>query len=286
MTEKEFNELEEVISDTEMKRIQVEMLKEVAKFCDENSIRYYLTGGTLLGAVRHKGFIPWDDDIDLDMPRPDYDRLIEISNGRIGKYIVMPPLENKDNDALFLKIYDPTTVVKETVSTLNGEKNHFVQVFIDIFPLEGLPSNRLIFKLHCLYVHVLVGFFRTKVNGTSGKSTGKRIIRLFMLPIVKFTNVMFWKKKISKAVRKYNFDESKYIGVLLSRNRFKDYQLKSDYVPYDDSLEFEGYNFHAPSSYHEHLVNLYGDYMKLPPVEMRNSGHTLMAKKVKINGED
>lgn len=286
MTEKEFNELEEVISDTEMKRIQVEMLKEVAKFCDENSIRYYLTGGTLLGAVRHKGFIPWDDDIDLDMPRPDYDRLIEISNGRIGKYIVMPPLENKDNDALFLKIYDPTTVVKETVSTLNGEKNHFVQVFIDIFPLEGLPSNRLIFKLHCLYVHILVGFFRTKVNGTSGKSTGKRIIRLFMLPIVKFTSVMFWKKKISKVVRKYNFDESKYIGVLLSRNRFKDYQLKSDYVPYDDSLEFEGYNFHAPSSYHEHLVNLYGDYMKLPPVEMRNSGHTLMAKKVKINGED
>lgn len=281
MTDNEFYVLKESLSLNEMKKIQLDILIKFSDFCDMHGLRYYLTGGTLLGAVRHQGFIPWDDDIDVNMPRPDYERLIELTKGRLACYSVIHAFENKENDALILKIFDPATIVRETVKTLNGHMNHYTHVFVDVFPMDGLPSNRTLFKLHCLHVHFLVGLCRTAINGTSGRSLIKRLIRLPMLPIAKIGGPLYWKKKIHRACLKYDFDKSRKIGVLLSRNRFKDYLDKEEYLPYDDSLKFEGIHFHASKSYDKHLTYLYGDYMKLPPEDKRNSGHELVGKRIK-----
>jgi lipopolysaccharide cholinephosphotransferase len=282
MTDNEFQNLKENLTLDDMKKIQLDMLLSLADFCDAHGLRYYITGGTLLGAVRHQGFIPWDDDIDVDMPRPDYEKLIKLTKGKLGRYRVVNAFENTENDALVLKIFDPTTVVRETVKTLDGYKNHYVYVFLDVFPLDGLPANKVIFKFHCMHVHFLVGLCRTAINGTSGRSLAKRLLRVPMLPIAKLGGVMHWKKRIRKICLKYDFDKSTKIGVLLSRNRFRDYLDKDKYLPYDDSLSFEGYHFHAPGSYKEHLTYLYGDYMQLPPEDKRNSGHKLVGKRIEI----
>ena len=101
------------IETEEMKKLELDMLIDVAKFCDENDIRYYLSGGTLLGAVRHKGFIPWDDDIDISMPRPDYLKFVSTYNGSSEFYQVQS-IENNDKYwRTFAKVFDTRTYLKE-----------------------------------------------------------------------------------------------------------------------------------------------------------------------------
>lgn len=280
MTDNEFLAIKDDMTLEEMKLIQLDILEKLSEFCDANHLRYYITGGTLLGAVRHNGFIPWDDDIDINMPRPDYERFLEIARGTLDRYTVVSAFDNTENDALILKVFDPTTVVCETVKTIDGVKRHYAHVFVDVFPLDGLPSNKRLFKVHCMYIHFLVGLCRTAINGTSGRSLLKRLVRVPMIPIAKAMGPLYWKKRIRKACLKYSFDKSDKIGVLLSRNRFKDYLNKDEYMPYDDSLIFEGKHFHAPKCYKKHLTMLYGDYMQLPPEEKRNSGHLLVGKRL------
>lgn len=280
MTDQEFNSLKNDLSLEEMKKIQLDMMCELARFCDDNNIRYYMTGGTLLGAVRHQGFIPWDDDIDIDMPRPDYEKLIKLSNGKIGKYRLVSASDNTENDALIVKIFDDETILQETVRTINAHKTHYSHVFLDIFPLDGLPDNKFVFYFHCMIVHLLVGICRTSINGTSGRTLFKRLMRIPLVLVAKLRSVAYWKTLINKVCLRYEFDKSNNIGVLLSRNRFKDYLKKKEYLPYDDSLIFEGLSFHAPACYKKHLELLYGDYMQLPPENARNSGHELKGKRI------
>lgn len=121
------------IETEEMKKLELDMLIDVAKFCDENDIRYYLSGGTLLGAVRHKGFIPWDDDIDISMPRPDYLKFVSTYNGSSEFYQVQS-IENNDKYwRTFAKVFDTRTYLKEDAIRMPKDGNG---VFIDIFPID------------------------------------------------------------------------------------------------------------------------------------------------------
>ena len=126
------------ISDEDMKALALTMLKDVAKFCDDHNIKYYLCGGTLLGAVRHKGFIPWDDDIDIMMPRPDYLRFLELYNGTNPRYVVKG-IENDDRYwRPFAKVFDLHTELDEPIYNVKGLTNH---VFLDVFPVDVIPDD-------------------------------------------------------------------------------------------------------------------------------------------------
>ena len=107
------------------------LLVEFADYCDTNNLRYYLLGGTLLGAVRHKGFIPWDDDIDVCMPRPDYERFIELQSK--NKKIEFRCIENNTSDLPFMKIIDKKTFVRQLYTAESETSN----LWVDIFPFDG-----------------------------------------------------------------------------------------------------------------------------------------------------
>ena len=119
----------------EIKKIELDILIYIDSLCKQNHLRYFLCGGTLLGAIRHKGFIPWDDDIDISMPRPDYDKLISLI-GSNSSYMVLTPA-NCDFYYNFAKVVDTRTTLCEIDNT--PIKN--MGVYIDIFPLEGMPDN-------------------------------------------------------------------------------------------------------------------------------------------------
>lgn len=119
---------------TEIQLKLLDMLKWFHEFCIENKLRYYALGGTMLGAIRHKGFIPWDDDIDVGMPREDYDKMIElVIDKQDEKYRLEKPLQNKDFVYQYCKLYDTSTTLVENTryKTKRG-------VYLDIFPLDGI----------------------------------------------------------------------------------------------------------------------------------------------------
>lgn len=123
------------ISFEEMKKVELEILSFFADFCETHNLRYFLAYGTLIGAIRHKGFIPWDDDVDIQMPREDYDILISLFNiGNDSPYRLISPLE-KQSCYTIVKIIDTRTIKIE-----NGIKNDPLGIDIDIFPLDGIPS--------------------------------------------------------------------------------------------------------------------------------------------------
>lgn len=131
-----------LISFEEHKKIQLSILRDIDVFCQKNQIKYFLAFGTLLGAIRHKGFIPWDDDIDIAMPRPDYNKFILSFNGMVDNLKVLAPEIDLDYYAPYANVYDTRTVLEEKgTSHLKFE----IGVKIDVFPIDGVPTNKIVY---------------------------------------------------------------------------------------------------------------------------------------------
>lgn len=257
-----------------LKHHLLDMLISLDAFCRENNIRYYLSGGTLLGAVRHKGFIPWDDDIDVNMPRPDCERLQKLSGGKIGSYILVPPNADSAYPSNFWRIYDFSIIIE---SNMGGTSSKLVYqpAFLDIFPIEGLPATE-----KETIAHFRAMYFSKKMlncmNGSlfHGKTLPARIFHFVGRPIACAFGRKTWIGNIQKVAKSIPFDSSDYIGVVTTNIHSEEERvLKAEYLPQID-VEFEGHVFKGPAGYHAYLSQLYGDdYMQLPPIEKRKSHH-------------
>lgn len=260
----------------EIRKIEFEILSKTAKICDENKLRYYLGYGTLLGAVRHQGFIPWDDDIDILMPRPDYLRLIEIIDQGSFANMQMFSLQNeKDYLYPFAKLVDNRTLLyQEYNETLEVE----LGVNIDIFPLDGLPDNYYMSFL-LLKALIFLKFVWTMCNQkfppfatTWYKKLGKISLALLFKPI-NYKQVL---RIIDRLSAKYDFDSSNYIGCLVFGVGPNE-RIRRKSIEGAEKLAFEGEQFFVPSDYDTYLSNVYGDYMQLPPENQRISTHRWQA---------
>ena len=255
----------------EMKRLQLDILADVADFCDKNGIRYFLSGGTMLGAVRHKGFIPWDDDIDIQMPRPDYNRFIQ-------EY-VHPYYEvccwDKDKSFLctYTKVSDSRTIINE-----NSNFGREIGVNIDIFPVDGLPKGekeieRTVSKMKALWGFVVCATVRDISQRTLIKKTEITLMRAFykIFPLQSlFTGIAI------KNAQKYPFDNSDKVATLVwgyGKREVISHSTASEYI----QTEFESYRFNIPRNYEDYLSHIYGDYMKLPPESERVYKHEFEA---------
>ena len=137
--------------ETNLRKLQLtelELFKKFAQFAEEHKIRYFALGGTLLGAVRHKGFIPWDDDMDIGVPREDYDRLLEICKTEEAPFEMHTFFNDENYFRYFAQIQDPS------IKVIRKDKQiqEITSSWVDIFPLDGMPNNRLIRAIHKYYL--------------------------------------------------------------------------------------------------------------------------------------
>ena len=262
----------EKLNGEQYKHCLFEMLCILDDYCTENGIRYYLSGGTLLGAIRHHGFIPWDDDIDINMPRPDLDKLLEISGGRIGRLKLETPSCAKNNHVHFYRLYDESIIIEDFFDN-TSKKSVLIPAFMDIFPIEGLPDS--VEESHKLYDRMTP--MKKLLNCTKGslfhgKTVYSRIFHAAGRPLVAVIGKKRIFDKIQEISRTYDFDSAKYIGVTTTtEHTYCERVVKDEYLPQID-VEFEGRMFKAPAGYDTYLRQLYGDrYMELPPVEKRQS---------------
>ena len=257
----------------EQKKIELDILKYTKKICDKNNLRYYLAGGTLLGAIRHKGFIPWDDDIDILMPRPDYEKFSEIMKNENNRYLLLTP-EQDDYYYLFNKLVDKNTILNEYWT--NPIKN--MGVYIDIFPLDGFPDDE---KEYNIYADKLLKEYNDLTNSRiDGYKMAiyrwKRVVKcIIKYPLYFAKKIIPWKKRqlnLIDNMKKYKYEDSKNVAFILSAYKKKEILNKKIY---DDIIlvQFEDEKFNAPSGYDDYLKALYGNYMELPPIEKRKTHH-------------
>lgn len=258
------------IQQDELRKIQIEILDVVSAFCEKNNIHYWVDCGTLLGAIRHKGYIPWDDDIDIGMLRSDYDRFMRLFNEQNERY----KFYSIENNKKFLyphgKVIDTSTILYEP-----NKKGNKLAINIDVFVYDNAPnSNKFVEKMYKRCDRYLdLNWLRTRTHNPKGNIFRRSIIYLtgFCLKIFPKN---FFVKEIIKNSKRYVNEDTKYIGNFTAWSRI--YCPKEIFRDFID-VEFEGKCYKAPIGYHEWLTAFYGDYMQLPPEEKQVSHHMFEA---------
>ncbi len=262
---------------------ELDILIDVDKVCRKHNLRYYVVGGTLIGAVRHKGFIPWDDDIDISMPRPDFDKLMKIAKDELPEDLFV---QTKGTDKGCYFYY---AKVRRT-GTYFGE-NKFEHttlhkgIFIDIFPLDYVPDSPLLQKFFFKVFTCLIGMICSK------SKTGEPLYKTSKMPFIWFFRIvqailpksfMLWLRvvlgKLANAMSKKN-----YLASLSGFHGFPQEVAPAEWWGDGVDIEFEGRTFRAPSQYHTLLTHMFGDYMELPPVNKRVC-HSVDKEKIIFSG--
>lgn len=249
------------INSDEYKSICLELLEAFIDVCEKNNLKYFIDYGTLLGAIRHKGFIPWDDDIDISMPRKDYEKLVDIfdkDNNVFGKKFKLASIYNEYNIYKpFLNLIDITTITTSKTRI----KKYYYPIWIDIFPFDSFNDiNRAKIIMKKVQLNVDQGRRPIMLQ----KNIFKKIYIFF------FNNRIFSKYKFKNAdkLAKSQTNDSK---ILI--NYYSPYGLKDviNEILFDDTIftEFENIKVRIPKDYNTRLTVLYGEYMTLPPIEKR-----------------
>lgn len=253
---------------------EIEILDEIDRICKKYNLQYFLIGGTLLGAVRHYGFIPWDDDLDIAMPRKDYKEFAKIAKYELGgKYIFDSIRNNKLYWLPFAKVRMKDTILEEKImQKYKGNKG----IWVDIFPLDNAKKElNLIQKIKYKIIVICRYIVSQKMDILENKTVIKKILN----KISKVFSIKFLILIIEKVMSSNWNNKSKYFINYGSQYGIKKQtHLKEKYFP-AIAVEFEGKKYKAPNDYDYVLTKIYGkDYMQLPPKEKRITHNPIRIK--------
>ena len=263
------------ISCEEMKSISMNILKEVHEFCLANKIRYSLAYGTLIGAIRHKGFIPWDDDIDIVMPRADYDKFISTFNGSSEYMKVVAPEIDWNYYAPYANVYDTRTVL---VEPRNNNRGFGIGVKIDVFPLDGTPKDEQAYIRQCKCVNFYKRILAAKRRPLKYCMGDYKMLMQVLVAKIFFSPFSYSQiqKKIHDIALRYEFEASEYVDNVVYSANFAKRHRRICYDHYVCKL-FEDGEYMVASGYDEILRAIFGDYMQLPPEDQRVTHHDFEA---------
>lgn len=260
-------------------KLELSVLKQINDFFDENNLIYFAIGGTFLGAVRHKGFIPWDDDIDIAMPRESYNRLIKLSKDTdIFDEALVVNFHNQEN----ARTYFTQIVVKDDYLVKYGLKENRIEglALVDILPIDGYPDNHLMQTIYKFRIYVNKAFaalsnsdkreinkvdsFRTLIYSIANK-----------LKIYKMFNRKKYYQKLDKIYSLNLNKETKLSGTVTGAYMFKEL-VESSFWKTREKYKFEDTFIYGGKDFDKYLTHIYGQYMILPPEEQRKSIHEVI----------
>lgn len=259
----------ELLSLKEMQKVNLEMLYEFDEICRQNNLSYTLAGGTLLGAIRHKGFIPWDDDIDLNMNRPDYEKLMSLYNENKLKIPKNREIISNRNNTLARHYARYMRYDVKRVSEFSSDED-CPYIGIEIFVEDGVYSNKILFSFQIWRIKLIRKILLLSLSKPNVSSKGKAIAKLknIIRPFFKKIGSMRIARHLENICKEVNFEKAKYVAGLNGMYGKKEVWSKEEVIPIT-YIDFEDGKFPCYKNYDKYLSNLYGNYMELPPKEKR-----------------
>lgn len=262
MNEKDLKKLHELL---------VMLSEEVKRICNDNGIKYSLTGGSMIGAVRHKGFIPWDDDMDIAMLREDYDKFLKACETQLGPAFEIQTMDNDPNYFIgFAKIILKDTYLVQYCHEKTKQKKG---IYVDIFPLDNVPADVKERKKQKQKTYLLIKMLARK--GKAGIEDKSSLLKFVFFHLIDFVNVFFsmkyLKSKLYENMTKFNCQKTELV---CNMSGYYGYDKETTYRKYFENtmvVPFENTEFSIIKEYDKYLRNVYGDYMKLPPKEKRRT---------------
>lgn len=264
--------MEHQLSDLQKKL--VDMLEWFHNFCVEHQLQYYLLGGTMLGAARHEGFIPWDDDVDIGMPRDDYERFLSLTKGKRFGDLIVEDIHTPAKDFYYgySKIYDlSTTLVENTRYKIRRG------IYLDLFPLDGVSNDPA--EAHSYYASFVKRYRLLLTRTCAIRKERKWYKNAAILAARLIPNFLVNNKKlmlsIDEACKKRNFRDYEIIGNLYGNWGEREIMKKSVFGK-PTLYRFERLEVYGVEDADAYLTNLYGDWRKLPPVEKQVTHHDFL----------
>ncbi len=252
-----------------LQQAQLKIMCEVHQICVKNNLKYYLIGGTALGAVRHGGFIPWDIDIDIAMPRQDYDRFEEVCKTDLPDMYKYHNFKNTKNHIV------PHAIVSMKNTSLTMKMNQVQkcgsnEIFIDIFPLDTPPEDPKLQQKQEKRLKFLK-LIKERKRGVLFRNTStewfvKKLVSLALTPIP----YSYIGKLQDKEMRRYHQCSGKYICSMASHYPYQRQLMPMEVYGNPTPMKFEGYDFFMPEKWDDYLTRIYNNYMQLPSQENRD----------------
>ncbi|MCR4908590.1 MAG: LicD family protein [Lachnospiraceae bacterium] len=257
----------------EIQTVSLEILKRVADLCEELQLRYYLVFGTLIGAIRHHGYIPWDDDVDIMMPRPDHDKLMEhLSEHPLPGLTVFNRRTCRDYPYMLTRISDDGYILE-----MENEESVGMGIFIDVYPFDGLGNTReeaVPFGLKGDYLSSLC-YQATRKHFAMETTTSvfRKIIKFPVFLISRMIGKDFFQNRLELLAGTRDYETSEYVGCVTWLTWGEKEMFLRKWFDESILVPFEKYEFRVPKCYDEVLRHEYGDYMQLPPEKDRIGHH-------------
>ena len=263
----------------EIQHISIEILKQIADICEAQHLRYYLFYGTLIGAVRHHGFIPWDDDLDIMMPRQDHDMLLKYLKEHQKDYPnlrIFNPQECPQYPYMITRISDDRYRI-----VMDNEKEYGMGIFIDVYPFDGLGNTKeeaLHFgnigdRLSSLCFQSTRKHVDLRMTRSLNTSVFYKIIKLPVWCVSRLIGKNFFQKKLATLAYQKPYDASKFVGCIVWLSGGVKDIFKREWFDESVLVPYEQYSFRIPKAYDQVLRHTYGDYMQLPPENERIGHH-------------